>query len=680
MAKTITSSPTMDIKTLRQRAETLLRAKPADMPTMPTEDVQALVHELNVHQIELEIQNEELRQSQLELAHARDRYSDLYDFAPVGYLTLDKDGRILEANLSAATFLGIERKSLLGASLSNWIDRDFQDAFFSYRREVFADNARQICEVNMHKSDGTPRAVRLESIAQDTGHQRQCRTALIDVTKQQAAQSALRQFTETLEQRVVEQTHEVQLLAAAVSHLAEGVVITDDELDWPGPRIRFVNSAMCRITGYTADELVGQTPRLLQGEQTDRATCSRIKSELSAGRAVLCEFINYRKDGTPYDAELYINPLFNSEGHRTNFVSVHRDITEHKKLERSLKESESRLRAILTTAAEAIITIDQRGIIDGVNSATEQMFGYAREELVGQNVRMLMPAPYSNQYDDYLARYLQSVAASTIGVGRDVTGCHKEGSTFPISLAVSEVKHFDLFTVIVHDMSERHKLQREVLGIAEDEQRRIGQDLHDSVQQELAGLGMMAQTLLENLSKETDKPHDGQASRHRELATKIVNGIARTHQEVQAIARGLVPVRIDTQGLMNALRELAIRADDLEGVTCAFKCEQPVEIADSFTATHLYRIAQEAMTNALKHGQPEHILIALESDAGQPILLVADDGIGLELTEQIEGMGLKTMLYRASLIGANLTVNPVENGGTLVRCQVFPRDKVTCHD
>ncbi|MEX1027682.1 MAG: ATP-binding protein, partial [Candidatus Paceibacterota bacterium] len=125
------------------------------------------------------------------------------------------------------------------------------------------------------------------------------------------------------------------------------------------------------------------------------------------------------------------------------------------------------------------------------------------------------------------------------------------------------------------------------------------------------------------------------------------------------------------EGLMDALRELASRTDELPGVTCAFKCEQPVDVADSFTATHLYRIAQEALTNALKHARPEHILIALESDNGHPILQVADDGTGFNSSEKSEGMGLKTMQYRASLIGANLAITPVESGGTLVTCKVF---------
>ena len=670
MAKKKSTPQKADTSLLRQRAEDLLRAKPADMPTMPTADVQALVHELNVYQMELEIQNEELRQAQLELAHSRDRYADLYDFAPVGYVTLDKDGRILEANLAAATLLQVERKSLVGANISQWIDNHSQDQFYLHRRAVFSSDATQCCELDMRKADRTPLVVQLQSIEFATGNQSQCRTAMIDVTEQKEAETALHELTETLEHRVAEQTHEVQLLAAAVSHLAEGVLITDDELVWPGPRIRFVNEAMCRITGYTVDELVGQTPRVLQGKLTDRRTLERLKSELAAGRSFFGELVNYRKDGTPYDAELYITPLFDSEGRRTNFVSVHRDVTERKQAEKTLRDSEERMRAILNTATDAVITIDQQGIIESVNVAAEKMFGYTKDELVGQNVRTLMPPPYHDEHDGYIARYLETGEARLIGIGREVVGLRKDHSTFPIDLAISQVDHLGLFTGIIRDITERKSLQREVLGIAEGEQRRIGQDLHDSTQQELAGLGMLAQTLLDNLSKVSDNFDAAQVSRFRELAMKIVNGIARTHREVQSIARGLIPIRIGSEGLMDALRELAFRTDDLEGVTCAFKCEHPVEVEESLISTHLYRIAQEAITNALKHGRAEHILIALETDNGQTILRIADDGIGFDFTKKSEGMGLKTMRYRASLMGASFTVRPVEAGGTLVTCRV----------
>ncbi|MBI3468423.1 MAG: PAS domain S-box protein [Planctomycetes bacterium] len=231
----------------------------------------------------------------------------------------------------------------------------------------------------------------------------------------------LRRLNETLEQRVVEQTSKVKLLAAAISHLGEGVVITDDDLDGPGPQILFANEAMCRITGYLADELMGRTPRILQGNGTDRATLNHIKQELSAGRSCTAELVNYRKDGTPYVAELFITSLFDADGRRTNFVSVHRDITERKRTEQALRESQERMRGILHTAVDAIVTIDQRGIISDVNPATTRMFGFAQEELVGQNVKVLMPPPYCDEHDGYLARFLQTGQARIIGIGRSQT-------------------------------------------------------------------------------------------------------------------------------------------------------------------------------------------------------------------------------------------------------------------
>jgi len=165
--------------TLRERAEELLRAKPADTPTMPTENVQALVHELNVHQMELEIQNENLRDAQVELAHARDSYADLYEFAPVGYITLDRDGRILKANLTAATMLGVDRKTLLNSRISNFVVSESQDECFLHRREIFSGKEKKTCEIKMHKADGTPLVVRLESIAFEAEGQRCCRTVTV---------------------------------------------------------------------------------------------------------------------------------------------------------------------------------------------------------------------------------------------------------------------------------------------------------------------------------------------------------------------------------------------------------------------------------------------------------------------------------------------------------------------
>ena len=330
-------------RTLRERAEDLLQKKPARTPTMPTSDVQALVHELNVHQMELEIQNEELRQSQEELAHARDRYADLFEFAPVGYATLDKDGKILEANLTAATLLGVERQDLTGAGITKFVTRESQDDCYLHRQAALNCDTKLTCEIGMRNKDDTPLVIRMESVAFTWGQERRLRTALIDITDKKHMEELLQHLNEQLEQRVVRQTGEISLLATAIANLGEGVLITSDDLDWPGPRIMFVNKAMTRITGYTAQELIGQSPRILQGEDSDRAELDRIKAELSGGHSCSAELLNYRKDGTPYYAELFITPLFDGNGHRTNFVSIHRDITERKEAEEQLHRSHEEL-------------------------------------------------------------------------------------------------------------------------------------------------------------------------------------------------------------------------------------------------------------------------------------------------------------------------------------------------
>jgi PAS domain S-box-containing protein len=184
-------------KTLRERAEAMVRSTRPDIAGMEKRDLQALVHELQVHQMELEIQNEELRVAQLELAQSRDRYSYLYDFAPVGYLTVNAEGRILEANLTAATMLGAERQALLRGNLSNFVARNGQDDWYLHRQAVFSSETRQSCELPMQRADDTL-FVRLESMALGNQPDRRCHIALINVTGRKEVEQALRESEQRL--------------------------------------------------------------------------------------------------------------------------------------------------------------------------------------------------------------------------------------------------------------------------------------------------------------------------------------------------------------------------------------------------------------------------------------------------------------------------------------------------
>jgi PAS domain S-box-containing protein len=331
--------------------------------------------------------------------------------------------------------------------------------------------------------------------------------------------------------------------------------------------------------------------------------------------------------------------------------------------EQALTASEARLRAVVETAGEAIITIDERGIVESVNPATEKLFGYRAEELIGHNIQILMPPPYREEHDRYLARYLQTGEKRIIGIGREVQGQRQDGSIFPLDLAVSEfrVQGRRLFMGAIRDISARKQLEREVLEVATLEQRRIGQALHDSTGQELSALALLAQTLLESLEK--------QAPPMTPLAVRIGEGLQRVLSQVRAYSRGLIPVEVDTRGLRVALTGLASRTSELHGLHCHFDCPDAVEVADNQTATHLYHIAQEAVTNALRHAQARQISISLDRDGPLLVLRVQDDGIGLPAESgDSKGMGLKIMAYRAGLIQARLNVERGETAGTIVTC------------
>ncbi len=328
-----------------------------------------------------------------------------------------------------------------------------------------------------------------------------------------------------------------------------------------------------------------------------------------------------------------------------------------------LRDTNERLRAILETAVEGIITIDERGIIESFNRAAERIFGYSASEVLGKNVNVLMPSPYRQEHDGYMANYRRTGHARIIGIGREVVGQRKDGSEFPMDLAVSEVRLADrrIFTGFVRDVSERKRLERQILEISDREQHRIGQDLHDGLCQQLAGIELMSQVLERKLAASSPT----NAERVAELGGHVRAAIVQARQ----LAHGLSPVTLESEGLMSALQELANNSQKLFRVTCTFICDPPVLVHDQAVATHLYRIAQEAVSNAIKHGKARHVTLSLKNAGGRNVLMIKDDGVGLpRVLPTGKGMGLHIMQYRARMIGGAAMVERDLDGGTSVIC------------
>ena len=210
---------------------------------------------------------------------------------------------------------------------------------------------------------------------------------------------------------------------------------------------------------------------------------------------------------------------------------------------------------------------------------------------------------------------------------------------------------------------ERAEFEEHLLTIAEEIQRGVAQDLHDDIGQELTGLGLKSQTLAEMLAPATSPPG--------KLATDIAAAIDRTHEKVRGLSRGMLPIELDEGLLASAIEQLATATSGSSRIHCEFACSHPDPVFDSRVSVHLYRIAQEAVSNALRHGEAQSIRISLGQENGETALRIEDDGTGLPAESlQAGGMGLRTMRYRAGLIGGKLEIAPGPCGGTRVLCRV----------
>jgi two-component system cell cycle sensor histidine kinase/response regulator CckA len=203
---------------LRQQAEDFLNKNPAAIQSTPAADIQKLVEELRIHQVELEMQNEELRRAQLELAEARDRYIDLYDFAPIGYITISETGFILGVNLTGAKMLGIERGRLVGQPFSSFVTGDAQDNYYLYRKELFETGTRQTCELSLKKKEGSIFQAHLESIAvKETGTDGSCiRATISDISRRRQAQQEKANLKAQLQH--AQKMEAVGTLAGGIAH------------------------------------------------------------------------------------------------------------------------------------------------------------------------------------------------------------------------------------------------------------------------------------------------------------------------------------------------------------------------------------------------------------------------------------------------------------------------------
>ncbi len=331
-----------------------------------------------------------------------------------------------------------------------------------------------------------------------------------------------------------------------------------------------------------------------------------------------------------------------------------REVTEHQRAEDALQK----MRFSVDHAGDSIFWVSRAGRILYVNEAACQSRGYSLDELLGLTIFELdpdyQPGVWNSHFEDLKRR--GTITFET----RHLT---KDGRMFPVEVNANYVQHGgeEFNFAFLRDITERNELQKNVLDVSEAERRRIGQDLHDGLGQELTGLGFLAGRLDGLLRKLSP----AQAP----LAQQIAEGLDRALKNVRQVSKGLIPVEVSAEGLQVALEDLAHEITSQTPVTCRFSGSAAID--DSQHATNLYRIAQEAVSNALRHSGAKHIALSLHDDAGRITLKIHDDGIGFPDHASPEfGLGLKTMRYRAQLIGGALLIESTTDSGTRVTCTV----------
>ncbi|XAM00813.1 PAS domain S-box protein [Phycisphaeraceae bacterium D3-23] len=320
--------------------------------------------------------------------------------------------------------------------------------------------------------------------------------------------------------------------------------------------------------------------------------------------------------------------------------------------------------AMMEAVADAVVVINHSGRIIQTNKGALDVFGYSEDELLGHNVKLLMPEPDQSRHDQYIKRYLHTGKAKIIGTGRTTYAVRKDGEVFPIELSIAEIDHLQCFVGVIHDISKRRALEKRQADAKHQERQAIAQEIHDGLGGQLTGVELLTKALAKRLaSKDSSATHE----------LKVISThLQEAHRQLRQISRGIMPVEGSPQGLEGALQKFAQNSSRISPASVVLRCDPQLPITDSTMANTLFRIAQEATTNAIKHASAKHILIQLCSGPDTLTLVVEDDGVGIqEKPDGHDGLGLHTMKQRAGLIGANLILGRREGGGTTVKCLVY---------
>ena len=476
-----------------------------------------------------------------------------------------------------------------------------------------------------------------------------------------------------------------QLLKVLIDNAEDGVVAIDQN-----GIILYCNDACSRIFGYGFSELIGQSINVLvtdrHAEVHDSYLINYLKTGVSqiVGRAR--EIKAKKKDGKTLNIWLSISEA--DFGEEKVFTGIIKDLTATNRKTDILSENQKRLNAIINTAVDGIITIDEKGIIESANPAAANLFGYTTEEMVGFNVRMLMPEPHHTQHDQYLHNYVTTGIKKIIGIGREVMGLRKDKTTFPFKLSISEVllKEQRIFTGIVHDLSDRDRAKEIELALTKEK------ELNELKTRFVSIASHEFRTPLSTISSSASLINRYHSDEHLEKRNKHITRIQSNVRHLTTILNDFLSLskleegKTANQPLFFDFEEFC--KEMIEEMQSVSKDGQ--QILHQHTGTQkvfldkklLTNILHNLLSNAIKYSK-ENQLIHLKSEVKEKEILleIKDEGIGIPQEEQKQifgqffrannvnniqgtGLGLNIVKKYVELMDGSIYFDSKENEGT----------------
>ncbi len=355
----------------------------------------------------------------------------------------------------------------------------------------------------------------------------------------------------------------------------------------------------------------------------------------------------------------------------TNLLGENRRL----RAQQAFQDGQAQFRQFIDASPVPLSVDDMKGTIEYLNRKFEEKFGYSHAEIPTSAAWFSRAYP-NPLYRRQVASQWRSYLKKGLSAGREVrppeveVTC-KDGSLRRVEFIGTLLGNRLL--IAANDVTERERLEKQILEISDQERERIGQDLHDGLCQLLSGIKFKTTLLEQKLLLKAP----GEALEARSLEALLNSAI----EQARNIARGLHPVDLEARGLMSALQELTASVANVYGVGCSCRFREPVLVHDHLVAMHLYRIAQEAINNALKHGRANHIIVHLSGQDTRLTLKIRDDGVGFPARPTRKpGMGLHLMNYRARAIGGSIEITSRLSGGTVVTCRLrgLPGHGVKC--